>query len=187
MTDTNREMIEQEARHRRALAWRLRNGDAFKALPPIEADEIKQAAAELEAAAAALERLPAGSGWRPIEGAPEGTDVLVHIPTARRRPVRVGRYGLKLNGERLWTYGGEFAFDVGVATAWQPLPAPPTTAPAPDPIDAARREAIKALELIEVDLEAGEIKAALRVKLALSRTKAWLTKLRALLSNAGEG
>jgi hypothetical protein len=63
--------------------------------------------------------------WQPIETAPEQTDVVVYIPKAKRRPVRLGRYGIKGDGGRLWTYGGEFAFDVGVATHWMPLPAPP--------------------------------------------------------------
>ena len=64
-------------------------------------------------------------GWMPIETAPKGKSVLVYIPTARREKVRIGRCGVTANGHDLWIYGGEFAFDVGRATKWQPLPIPP--------------------------------------------------------------
>jgi hypothetical protein len=65
------------------------------------------------------------SEWKDIESAPKGESVLVFIPTARRDKVRLGRCGVTATGSLLWTYGGEFAFDVGKATHWQPLPPPP--------------------------------------------------------------
>jgi len=52
-------------------------------------------------------------------------------------------------------------------------------------VEEVRREAIDALELIEVDLEAGDMAAKVRVKHALSRTKAWLAKFRALSLQVG--
>src|SRR3546814_105737 len=45
---------------------------------------------------------------------------------------------------------------------------------------------VHALELIEIDLEAGDMPAKTRVKLALSRTKAWLNKARAALRKGSE-
>lgn len=79
----------------------------------------------LRAAADRIEALQAAQAWQPIETAPARTEVLVYIPTAKTRPVRTGRYGLESTGKRLWVYGGEFAFDVGKATHWMPLPQPP--------------------------------------------------------------
>ena len=52
-------------------------------------------------------------------------------------------------------------------------------------VEEVRREALDALELIEVDLEAGDVPAKFRVKRALSRTKAWLAKFRALSPPVG--
>jgi hypothetical protein len=62
--------------------------------------------------------------------APPATKLLVWVPTARRPEDRLqlGRYGLKADGDRLWTYGGMFAFDVGVARAWM---YPPELPPQP--------------------------------------------------------
>ena len=60
------------------------------------------------------------SEWQPIETAPEGESLLVYMPTDKRNPIQVARWG-----KHTKVIGNQFAFDMEKPTHWMPLPEPP--------------------------------------------------------------
>ena len=65
------------------------------------------------------------SGWQPIENyPPEKTDVLVFVPTARKKK-QVGHWGWTMGkASKLWVIGDQFG-DVANITHWMELPDDP--------------------------------------------------------------
>ena len=70
------------------------------------------------------------ASWQPIETCPPATPVLAYIPDVREKDrIQVGWWNMSGNKHPIWVFGGgaRFGFDVGEATHWMPLPAPPST------------------------------------------------------------